>query len=83
MDNIVIVSAIIEDRRIEKKNTHTDSVKCLDKLWLQDCITELANIAVKIVIVTIVIQIAIICSRETVFSSSDISVTTTETTLKT
>ena len=23
MDNIVIVSAIIEERRIEKKNTHT------------------------------------------------------------
>ena len=33
----------------------------------------------KIVIVTIVIQIAIICGSETVFSSSDISVTTTET----
>ena len=63
MDNIVIVSAIIEERRIEKKNTHTlfaDSVKCLDRLWLQDCITELANIAMKIVIVTIVSQIAII-----------------------
>ena len=63
MDNIVIVSAIIEERIIEKKNTHTlfaDSVKCLDRLWLQDCITEIANIAMKIVIVTIVSQIAII-----------------------
>lgn len=51
-----------EENRKEK-HTHTlfaDWVKCLDRLWLQDCITELANIAMKIVIVTIVSQIAII-----------------------
>ena len=46
MYNIVIVSAIIEQRRIEKRNTYIffgDAIKCLDKLWLQDCITELKN----------------------------------------
>ena len=35
MDNIVIVSAIIEQRRIEKRNTFiffVDAVKCFDKL---------------------------------------------------
>ena len=35
MDNIVIVSAIIEQRRIEKRNTYVffgDAVKCFDKL---------------------------------------------------
>ena len=47
MDNIVIVSAIIEQRRIEKSNTYIffeDAVKCFDKLWLQDCIIELAKL---------------------------------------
>ena len=47
MDNIVIVSAIIEQRRIEKSNTYmffADAVKCFDKLWLQDCIIELAKL---------------------------------------
>ena len=47
MDNIVIISAIIEQRRIEKSNTYIffeDAVKCFDKLWLQDCIIELAKL---------------------------------------
>ena len=51
MDNIVIVSAIIEQRRIEKSNTSqplaisfADAVKCFDKLCLQDCIIELAKL---------------------------------------
>ena len=47
MDNIVIASAIIEQRRIEKRNTHiffADAVTCFDKLWLQDCIIELAKL---------------------------------------
>ena len=47
MDNIVIVSAIIEQRRIEKNNTYiffADVVKCFHKLWLQDCIIELAKL---------------------------------------
>ena len=47
MDNIVIVSAIIEQRRIEKSSTYiffADAVKCFDKLWLQDCIIELAKL---------------------------------------
>ena len=47
MDNIVIVSAIIEQRRIEKSSTYIffeDAVKCFDKLWLQDCIIELAKL---------------------------------------
>ena len=36
MDNIVIISAIIEQRRIENRNTYvcfTDAVKRFDKLW--------------------------------------------------
>ena len=35
MDNTVIVSAIIEQRRIEKRNTYVffaDAIKCFDKL---------------------------------------------------
>ena len=47
MDNIVIVSAIIEQRRIEKRNTYVffvDAITCFDKLWLQDCIIELAKL---------------------------------------
>ena len=47
MDNIVIVSAIIEQRRIEKRNTFVffvDAVKCFDKLQLQDCIVEMAKL---------------------------------------
>ena len=47
MDNIVIVSSIIGKKRIEKRNTYiffTDTVKCFDKSWLQDCIIELAKL---------------------------------------
>ena len=47
MDSIVIASAIIEQRRIEKSNTYiffADAVKCFDKLWLRDCIIELAKL---------------------------------------
>ena len=47
MDNIVIVSAIIEQRRIEKSDTYiffADAYKRFDKLWLQDYITELAKL---------------------------------------
>ena len=47
MDKTVIVSAIIEQRRIEKRNTYVffvDAITCFDKLWLQDCIIELAKL---------------------------------------
>ena len=47
MGNTVIESAITEQKRIEKKNTYVffaDAVKCFDKLWLQDCIIELAKL---------------------------------------
>ena len=47
MDNTVIVSAITEQRRIETGNTcifFADAVKCFDKLWLQDCIIEVARL---------------------------------------
>ena len=47
MDNIVVVSAITEQRRIETSNTYiffADAVKCFDKLWLQDCIIEVARL---------------------------------------
>ena len=46
-DNIVIVNAIIEKRTIEKRNTYVffaDAVQCFNKLWLQDCIPELAKL---------------------------------------
>ena len=42
MDNIIIImSAIIEKRRTERLNIYlffADAVKCLDKLWLKDCL---------------------------------------------
>ena len=47
MDIILIVSAIIEQRRIEKRNKHiffADAVKCFDKLSLQGCIIQLAKL---------------------------------------
>ena len=47
IENIVIISAVTEKRRIEKRNTHmlfADAVKCLDNLRLQDCIIELAKL---------------------------------------
>ena len=47
IDNIVIISEIIEQRRIEKRNTFVffaDAVKCFDKLQLQDCIVEVAKL---------------------------------------
>ena len=40
MDNIIIMSAIIEKRRTERLNTYlffADTVKCFDKLWLKNC----------------------------------------------
>ena len=49
-DNILIMSAIIEQRREEKKNTYTyfaDAVKCFDKLWLKDSLLELKEIGYK------------------------------------
>ena len=49
MDNIIIVSEIIEQRKIEKKKHvfFADGVKCFGKLWLQDCIIELAKLGYK------------------------------------
>ena len=47
MDNIAIVSAVIEQRRIEKSDIYTffaDAYKRFDKLWLQDYIIELAKL---------------------------------------
>ena len=41
MDNILIVSSIIEKRRQETQFTYlmcADAVKCFDKLWLNDCL---------------------------------------------
>ena len=49
MDNVVIISPTTEWRRVEKKNTYiflVDAVKCFEKLWLQDCIIELAKIRI-------------------------------------
>ena len=39
MDNIIIMSAIIQKRRTERLNTYlfsADAVKCFDKSWLKD-----------------------------------------------
>ena len=51
MDNIIIMSAIIENQRInERLNTYlffADAVKCFDKLWLKDCLIELKTLGYK------------------------------------
>ena len=50
MDNIMIMSAIIEKRRTEKLNTYlffADAVKCFDKSWLKDCLIELKTLGYK------------------------------------
>ena len=47
MDNILIVSSIIEKRRQEKQNTYLmceDAVKCFDKLWLKDCLIKVKEL---------------------------------------
>ena len=47
VENTLIVSAIIEKRRIEKSDTYTffaDTYKRFNKLWLQDYIIELAKL---------------------------------------
>ena len=44
---VLIISAIIEQSRIEKINIYlffADAVKCFDKLWLQDCVIQLAKL---------------------------------------
>ena len=53
MDDIVIVSAITEQRRIEKRNTYiffVDAVKCFDKLWLEGYLIKLAKLRHKKII---------------------------------
>ena len=43
MDNIRIVSSIIEKRRQEEQNTYlmwAGAVKCFEKLWLKDCLID-------------------------------------------
>ena len=50
MDNIIIMSAIIEKRRTERLNTYLffpDAVKCFDKLWLKDCLLEFKTLGYK------------------------------------
>ena len=47
MANIVMVSVIIEQRKMEKRKTYiffADAVQCFEKLWFQDCIIELAKL---------------------------------------
>ena len=47
MDNIRIVSSIIEKRRQEEQNTYlmcADAVKCFEKLWLKDCLIEMKEL---------------------------------------
>ena len=50
MDNIIIMSAIIEKRRTGRLNIYlffTDAVKCFDKLRLKDCLIELKTLGYK------------------------------------
>ena len=50
MDNIIIMSAIIEKRRTERLNRYlffADAVKCFDSLQLKDCLTELETLGYK------------------------------------
>ena len=50
MDNIIIMSAIIQKRRTERLNTYlfsADAVKCFDKSWLKDCLIELKTLGYK------------------------------------
>ena len=45
-DNLLIVNSTIEEYRAENKNLYilfADLEKCFDKLWLKDCIKELAE----------------------------------------
>ena len=47
IDNILIVSSIIEKRRQKKQNTYlmcADAVKCFDKLWLKDSLIEMKEL---------------------------------------
>ena len=47
IDNILIVSSIIEKRRQKKQNTYlmcADAVKCSDKLWLKDSLIEMKEL---------------------------------------
>ena len=49
MDNIVIVSAIIAENKLNNIPTYMffgDAEKCFDKLWLKDCIIELVELGV-------------------------------------
>ena len=43
IDNLIIMNTIIENQRAQKLNTYlffADAVKCLDKLWLKDCLLK-------------------------------------------
>ena len=47
IDNILIVSSIIEKRSQEKRNIYlmcADAVKCFDKLWLKDSLKEMKEL---------------------------------------
>ena len=47
--NIILVSAIIAENKKNRRPTYmffADAEKCFDKLWLKDCIVELAELGV-------------------------------------
>ena len=49
MDNIIIISSIIAENKEKKRPTYLffgDAEKCFDKLWLKDCVLELARLGV-------------------------------------
>ena len=47
VDNLIILNSIIENQRQYKNKTYlffADTEKCLDKLWLKDCLMEMYNL---------------------------------------
>ena len=50
VNNVIIISLIIQKRKSERFNTylfHVDAVKCFGELWLKDSIVELNIIGSK------------------------------------
>ena len=44
MDNLIIMNTITKNQIAQKLNTYmffADAVKCFDKLWLKDCLSEM------------------------------------------
>ena len=45
-DNWLMIMEVLENNRINKQATYilfADAIKCFDKLWLEDCLCDLAD----------------------------------------